>query len=152
MSKKQAKGSDDTFGRPLSAVELRQLYNGRTWLWENGGGYMDPSGRFGAIIDSWNGRMSMADGEWTANDRGRLCFRGSWRSQTGKTHSESCFTHYAWGDVIYQRKEPNGSWYVFKHSPTAESDEFNMIVPGNRIAVPISSKRPAQASGRRKRK
>jgi hypothetical protein len=136
-------------GRPMSALELRRLYSGKTWLWENGGGYMDPSGRFDAVSGSNRTQATMTNGKWRTSGKGRMCFQGAWKMQSGKSRSETCFTHYVWGDVIYQRREPNGAWYAFKRSPIGEADEFNKIVAGNRVAGLLRSQ---QASSDRKRK
>jgi hypothetical protein len=136
-------------GRPMTTAELRQLYSGKTWLWESGGGYMDPSGRFDAVSGRNRAQTTMTNGKWRTSSKGRMCFQGIWKTQSGKSHSETCFTHYVWGDVIYQRREPNGAWYAFKRSPVGEADEFNKIVDGNRVATLLRSQR---ASSDQKRK
>lgn len=152
VGKAQTAPNDPTLRRPLSASELRRIYSGKTWLWESGGGYMDASGRFDAVSDNSQGRASLIGGRWSANDKGRLCFAGIWRTQRGRAHAETCFTHQARGEAIYQRKEPKGSWYEFKRSPATESDEINKVVEGNRIAAQFPSRKTAQASDQQKRK
>lgn len=139
-------------GRPMSAVELRRLYSGKTWLWESGGGYLDPSGRFDAISGADRTRATVINGKWSASSKGRMCFQGMWKTKAGKSPSKTCFTHYVWGDAIYQRREPGGTWYAFKRSPTGEADEFNKLVEGNRIAAQMRPQQAAQTLSRRKRK
>lgn len=151
-SKSAAVPKEVASGRPMSATELRRLYSGKTWLWESGGGYMDPNGRFDAVTGSDRKRATVANGKWSTSNKGRMCFQGLWKTAAGKSRSETCFTHYVWGDAIYQRREPGGTWYAFKRSPVEEADEFNKLVEGNRIADQMRSQQAAQSSSQRKRK
>jgi hypothetical protein len=152
VSKSPALPKEVASGRPMSAVELRRLYSGKTWLWESGGGYMDPSGRFDAIAGSDRARTTLTNGRWSTGNKGRMCFQGTWKAKAGNGRSETCFTHYISGDSIYQRREPGGAWYAFKRSPAEEADEFNKVVDGNRIAAQIRPQQAAPAPSRRKRK
>ncbi len=145
---KTAKGTaqESPGGRPMSAAELRKLYSGNTWLWSNGGGYMDPSGRFYAAVGSKRATGSFARGTWATNGKGRMCFQGRWTAQAGSNPARTCFTHHVKGDEIYQRREPDGAWYVFKHAEAQQSDEFNKIVSGNKISEQFGQVRAALAS------
>jgi hypothetical protein len=116
-------------GRPMTPGELRDLYSGKTWMWANGGGYMDPSGRFRAVAGK-----DYARGTWQASGGGRMCFGGLWTSGTKRSQGRTCFSHRVLGDTIYQRKEPSGTWYAFKHSPVRGTDEFSKLVEGDRIS------------------
>lgn len=109
---------------------------------------MDPGGRFDAVSGTSRARTTMTNGKWRTGSKGRMCFQGMWKMQSGKSLSETCFTHYVWGDVIYQRREPNGAWYPFKRAPVTEADEFNRIVNGNRVEALL---RAQQTSSNRKR-
>ncbi|UVF18440.1 DUF995 domain-containing protein [Microvirga terrae] len=133
-------------GRPMTAAELRKLYGGKTWLWSNGGGYMDPSGRFYAAVGTKRATGSLARGTWATDGKGRMCFEGRWKTQTGSNSARTCFTHYVNGAEIYQRRAPRGAWYVFKHAEAQQNDEFNKIVTGNRIAEQFGQIRAALAS------
>jgi hypothetical protein len=133
-------------GRPMTAAELRKLYSGKTWLWSNGGGYMDPSGRFYAAVGSKRATGSLARGTWATVGMGRMCFEGRWQAQTGSNSARTCFTHHVKGAEIYQRREPDGAWYVFRHAEAQHSDEFNKIVSGNRISEQFGQVRAALAS------
>lgn len=133
-------------GRPMTAAELRKLFSGKTWLWSNGGGYMDPSGRFYAAVGSKRATGSFARGTWATDGKGRMCFEGRWKAQTGSNSAKTCFTHYVKGAEICQRREPHGDWYVFKHAEAQQSDEFNKIVSGNRISEQFGQVRAALAS------
>ena len=121
-------------------------------MWENGGGYMDPSGRFDAVSGADRKRATVTNGKWSTSNKGRMCFQGAWKTAAGKSRSETCFTHYVSGEAIYQRREPGGTWYAFKRSPSEEADEFNKLAEGNRIAAQIRPQQAAQSSNRRKRK
>src|SRR5690349_14406646 len=74
-------------GRPMSPSELRRLYSGKTWLWESGGSYMDPSGRFDAVSGNNRTRATVTNGKWHTAGKGRMCFQGIWKMQSGKSRS-----------------------------------------------------------------
>ncbi|TJW47368.1 MAG: DUF995 domain-containing protein, partial [Mesorhizobium sp.] len=42
--------------------------------------------------------------------------------------NKTCFSHKKLGDTVYQKREPSGAWYVFKHGAAADNDEFNKLV------------------------
>jgi hypothetical protein len=145
---KAAKGptSGSPGGRPMTAVELRKLFGGKTWLWSDGGGYMDPSGRFYAAVGSTRATGSFARGIWATDDKGRMCFEGRWKARTGSNSAKTCFIHHVKGAEIYQRRQSDGEWYVFKHAEVQQNDEFNKIVTGNRISEQFGQVRAALAS------
>lgn len=120
---------------PLSAVELLQLYGDKTWKWGEGGGYFDTDGRqFRArTFDDKGG--STANGVWRITNAGKLCFRANWKSATGVELVDSCFAHRRKGGEIYQRRLPDGEWYVFKHAITEADDEFNKLVREDLVRV-----------------
>jgi hypothetical protein len=31
-------------------------------------------------------------------------------------------------DTVYQKREPSGEWYVFRHAPPQDGDEFSKLV------------------------
>lgn len=116
-------------GRPMKATDLRQLYGGKTWVWPNGGGYMDPSGRFVGVAGK-----DYVRGTWQASDNGRMCFGGTWTSGGKRSEDRTCFSHRSTGDTIYQRKDPSGAWYAFKHDPVRGTDEFSKLVQGDQVS------------------
>lgn len=121
---------------PLSTKQLSDIYSGKTWLWPDGAAYFAPGGRFRA----WAGtgkKESFATGSWRTPGNGRLCFRAVWVSRGGAGASQSCFAHVSKSGFLFQRKEPAGEWYVFKH-PTAEpEDEFRKLVPGDKAGAEV---------------
>jgi hypothetical protein len=119
-------------GTAMSASEVYWLYKDRTWLWDEGAGYFAGNRRFTA----WSGdgrSASYADGRWLVTEKGRMCFSATWRFQGGEKPNVTCFAHRKAGRVIYQRKEPSGSWYVFRNSPRKRTDESAKLVRGDRV-------------------
>jgi Protein of unknown function (DUF995) len=119
-------------GTLLSASEVYKLYKDRTWLWDKGAGHFAADRRFTA----WSGdgaSASYADGRWLVTDKGRMCFSAYWNFRGGEKPNVTCFGHRKVGRVIYQRKEPSGSWYVFRNSPSKRTDESAKLVPGDRV-------------------
>lgn len=131
------------FGRPMSAVELKGLYRGRTWLWPGGGGYFEPNGRFSAVAGTDRETGSQVQGRWETTDRGQLCCAGMRRTQAGNERFRTCFMHFVWGESIYHRREPDGRWLPFKRTPVRETDEFSKLVKGNRISDQLRQVRTA---------
>lgn len=114
--------------KPLSAAELLQLFGDKTWKWETGGGFFDVDRRvFRARTVDATGE-STARGKWRITDTGKLCFRATWTTAESKTSDDTCFQHVLIDGDIYQRKLPDGEWYVFKHAKADAADEFNKLV------------------------
>ncbi|MEI5680673.1 DUF995 domain-containing protein [Mesorhizobium sp. CCNWLW179-1] len=127
--------------RPMSAVELHELYRDKSWKWCDGAAYLQDEGR---IFKGWSGsgnRASWALGRWTVADSGRMCLEADWHVQTGASSDRTCFEHMTDGQTIYQRKEPTGDWYVFKHSEPQESDEFAKLVPEDLVSQKLDALR-----------
>jgi len=119
--------------KPLSAARLADLFGGKTWQWSDGGGYFGMDRVFIGTTRS-GGTVSHAAGRWRVTNKGLLCLRAAWRAgAAAPVSSTTCFEHVERGGDIYQRKVGGGDWYVFKHAPTKTDDEFNKLVPGNRL-------------------
>jgi hypothetical protein len=121
---------------PLSTKQLGEIYGGKTWLWPDGAAYFAPGGRFSA----WAGtgkKESFATGTWRTPGNGRLCFRAVWVSRGGAGGSESCYAHVSKSGFLFQRKEPAGEWYVFKHPTAQPEDEFRKLVPGDKAGAEV---------------
>jgi hypothetical protein len=119
-------------GKVLSASDLYELYKDRTWLWDKSAGHFAANRRFTA----WSGdgpSASYADGRWLVTDKGQMCFSAVWHYRGGEKPNVTCFGHRKAGRVIYQRKEPSGSWYVFRNFPRKRTDESEKLVPGDRV-------------------
>ena len=114
--------------RAMTGVELYELYRDRSWQWSDGAGLMETEGRrFAAIVKSED-ETGWAEGRWIVTDSGRFCFDAEWQMPNGTFLDKTCFRHLLHEGTIYQRKEPAGDWYVFRHAEPATVDEFNKLV------------------------
>ncbi|TGQ38325.1 DUF995 domain-containing protein [Mesorhizobium sp. M00.F.Ca.ET.216.01.1.1] len=114
--------------RAMTGAELYILYHDKSWLWPNGAGRMHTDGR---RFTAWAGsgeKSTWAEGRWLVTNRGRLCLKAQWHSSSGIVSNKTCFSHKKLGDTVYQKREPSGAWYVFKHGAAADNDEFNKLV------------------------
>ncbi|WP_027997384.1 DUF995 domain-containing protein [Sinorhizobium arboris] len=114
--------------RTMTGVELYMIFQGKTWKWESGAGRMESEGRvFRAWAKSGTGE-TWAEGRWSVNDRGQLCLTAVWHSQSAAARDKTCFSHRTLDGTIYQKREPSGEWYVFKHAKPKSEDEINRLV------------------------
>ncbi|RFC00125.1 hypothetical protein B5K11_00075 [Rhizobium leguminosarum bv. trifolii] len=113
---------------PLSAYELYRIYGDKTWVWNTGGGrFSDDGRRFVAWVND-KGKQSFAEGKWVVDDLGQLCMRATWTNAEGAARASTCFGHRKIGSTIYQRRQPDGNWYVFRHASVRGDDEFLKLV------------------------
>ncbi len=119
---------------PLKGQELFELYVGKTWRWGEGGGYFGSNGVFRARTHGDNGTTE-AGGTWAVNDKGRMCFRAVWTDVSGSSKANTCFDHVQLGGDLYQRRIPNGDWYIFRHAVPTERDEYNKLVGENLLTT-----------------
>jgi hypothetical protein len=113
--------------RAMTSAELLMLYRDKSWQWSDGAGHMQADGR---RFTAWAGsgeKATWAEGRWTISDNGRLCFKAKWHSSTGVARNTTCFSHMKLGDTVYQKREPSGAWYVFKHASPQDGDEFSKL-------------------------
>ncbi|WP_425339679.1 DUF995 domain-containing protein [Microvirga lotononidis] len=125
-------------GRVMSAEQVELLFRNKTWLWTNGAGYFAADGSFLAWSGSSIAKSSYAKGRWYATGDGSMCFEATWHVLSGAKGSTTCFTHRSLGQTIYQRKNPSGPWYEFRHTPVAAKDEFRKLVRGDRVTTKIA--------------
>lgn len=127
--------------RTMTAVELHELYRDKSWQWCDGAAYMQEEGR---VFKGWSGsgeRASWALGRWIVTDSGRMCLEADWHARTSSSSDRTCFEHMTDGQTIYQRKEPTGGWYVFKHSEPREDDEFAKLVSDDLVSEKLKTLR-----------
>ncbi|MBX4959135.1 DUF995 domain-containing protein [Rhizobium lentis] len=123
-----AEAARKTAPTPLSAYELYRIYGDRTWTWDTGGGrFFEEGRRFVAWVND-KGKQSFAEGKWVVDDLGQLCMRATWTNAEGAARASTCFGHRKIGKTIYQRRQPNGNWYVFRHPSVRQDDEFRKLV------------------------
>ncbi|WP_417308573.1 DUF995 domain-containing protein [Devosia sp.] len=119
----------------LTAVDLLRIYGNKTWQWGTGGAYFDEDGRaFRARTFGETGETT-ARGVWRITDSGKLCFRANWKTGAEVQFSDTCFQHRQKDGDIYQRRLPDGEWYIFKHAETLETDEFTKLVSKDLVRV-----------------
>jgi len=113
---------------PLSAAELYTLYSDKSWQWPDGAGRMEATDRrFTAWVDGDKGK-SWAEGRWQITDAGNLCFTANWHSWQEVFPVRTCFAHRIDAGTIYQKKEPDGQWVVFRHADARDDDEATKLV------------------------
>jgi hypothetical protein len=119
---------------PVADAELGSMFRGKTWVWPEGAAYFAPNGKFIA----WSGKntaASFARGSWRTAPKGRLCFSAQWVSRAGAGPAETCFSHVVKSGDLFQRKDPKGEWYVFKHATPLADDEFSKLVAGDQAGA-----------------
>lgn len=123
--------------RVMTGTELYMIFHGKTWKWESGAGRMEDEARvFRAFARSGTGE-TWAEGRWSVNDRGQLCLKAVWHSQAGATRDKTCFSHRIFEGTVYQKREPAGDWYVFKHAKPKLDDEFSRLVDEDLVAADL---------------
>jgi len=120
---------------PLSAYELYRIYGDRTWTWGTGGGHFFDDGRRFVAWTNDKGKQSFAEGRWVVDDFGQLCMRATWTNAEGAGRASTCFGHQKIGKVIYQRRQPDGNWYVFRHATARDDDEFRKLIPVDTVSA-----------------
>ncbi len=124
--------------RPMTAFELYQLYRDKSWQWPDGAGRMQDANRqFSAWVDGAKGQ-SWAEGRWTVDDAGRLCFDATWHAASGKFPAKTCFLHRVLDKTIYQKRESGGAWFVFRHGTPNEADEAQKLVASDLVSQRLS--------------
>ncbi|PKA45357.1 DUF995 domain-containing protein [Rhizobium sullae] len=114
--------------RAMTPFEIYALYKNKSWQWDNGAGYMTDAGRqFSAWADGDKGK-SWAEGRWVITATGGLCLNATWHSGQGAFPAKTCFSHRIGNGAIYQKREPDGEWYVFRHAEAREDDEAHKLV------------------------
>lgn len=114
--------------RTMTAVEIYLLYRGKSWQWENGAGRMTEAGRRFSAWSDGEGGISWAEGRWAVTETGLMCMIATWHSDQGAFPAKTCFSHRVGKGTIYQKREPDGEWYVFRHSVPREDDEASNLV------------------------
>jgi len=121
--------------RPMSAVELHMIYRNKSWQWPQGAGlFQDTDRRFTAVALAGD-ESSWAQGRWILSNRGLLCMQADWHDATGVYPDRTCFRHVIFDRTIYQRKEPDGDWYVFKNAARVDTDEFYRLVSDDLVST-----------------
>lgn len=131
--------------RPMDPGEVAALYRGKTWMWSDGAGYFDPDTNFVA----WSGsgvKLGHAEGRWVILADGRLCMRATWYVKTGGAKNSTCFDHRTAAGAIYQKRLPDGQWYVLRNAPPKSDDEYAKFRDGDLAGAKAAEVRRALAN------
>ncbi|PRD41259.1 hypothetical protein C5748_22410 [Phyllobacterium phragmitis] len=129
---------DASKGTPLTSAELYRLYNNRSWLWKDGAGFFSVKQR---KFTAWSGKGNSGSygvGVWFITKPGKLCFRAKWHAKDGTVPALTCFSHRKAGKVVFQKREPDGKWYVFRNAPAKSGDEYAKLRRGNYVSSRLS--------------
>lgn len=120
--------------RIMTPGEIYVLYRDKSWQWQSGAGYMKDQGRqFIAVVDGESGK-SWAEGRWVITETGRMCLRATWHSTSGAFPANTCFSHRIDDGTIYQKSEPNGEWYIFRHAQPRPDDEASKLADADLVS------------------
>jgi hypothetical protein len=145
-AKAGAPAGANTAGVP-TAYELSLFYADRTWIWKDGAAYFGQNGR---ALRAWTSgkdasgkdSASVAEGKWIVTSDGKMCMDLAWRGKGYKGKEQrSCYSHRVNGGNIEQRKDPDGAWYSFKHTPEGPADEYRNFKPGDTKGVQFEETR-----------
>jgi hypothetical protein len=131
---KDSIGDEAAKARYLTAKELTSMYAGQTWQWDNNGAaYFAPN----RTLIAWanNGiKAAYADGSWSVSDQGRFCSNTTWHGRAGNAQSATCWETRIDEKTIYQRKLPDGKWYILAHFPARTDDGIQKLEPGDHVS------------------
>lgn len=120
--------------RAMSALELYKLYRDKSWRWENGAGMMtDANRRFSAWSNGEMGK-TWAEGRWVITETGLMCLKATWHTDKGAFPAKTCFSHRVASGAIYQKREPNGGWYIFRHATPRKEDEASKLIAADLVS------------------
>jgi hypothetical protein len=123
--------------RLMTDDELGLFFSARSWVREKSVGYFsEENSEFLARSD--NG--GSARGQWSLPGSGRLCIDARWTWGKGKlpVPVRECYAHRTDGVRVFQRREPFGSWRIFKDAPPHEWTDINRLVPEDRLTMPVN--------------
>jgi len=120
--------------KPLTNAEIYKLYGQNSWIWKAGAGYFSVKARRFVAWSQENGAASYGIGRWFIPGQGKLCFNADWHAKSGTAAAITCFDHRKMGGLIYQKREPDGQWYVFKNRPARTTDEFAKLRRGDYVS------------------
>jgi hypothetical protein len=119
--------------RMMTPAELYMLYHDKNWQWADGSGQMESQNRrFTARVDGKQGK-AWAEGRWRITRSSRMCFDAKWHLAQGVFPNKTCFSHRIANGTIYQKREPDGVWYVFRHAGGNKDDEARKLVSIEKI-------------------
>jgi hypothetical protein len=112
--------------QPISAGELAEIFGDKTWQWEAGGGRFFAEGRRFVAYSEEGDKPTVAEGRWRVTE-GRLCLVARWKTKDANARNRTCFGHVRDRGTIFQRREPDGKWYVFRSYKPSPEDEISKL-------------------------
>ena len=127
--------------KPVSASELSDLFGDRTWRWGAGGARFVAERRKLVAYSEEGGNSTVAEGHWEGTDSGLLCLVARWTTKASEASKRTCFRHVRDRGTIFQRREPNGDWYVFRSNRPKPEDEFAKLIKEDTITPNVEELR-----------
>jgi Protein of unknown function (DUF995) len=127
--------------RYMTTDELFEIYHNRSWIWSDGAGYFPNKERKFTAYSGSGSKAAFAEGKWFLTWMGKACFRATWHGTDYDTQKLTCFGHRTDGNIIYQRTEPNGEWYVFKGNRAGNTDEIAKFLLGDYVSAGLNRNR-----------
>lgn len=116
--------------------------------WKTGAGrFVEADHSFVAWAESKK-TESFAEGHWEATDDGRLCMIAAWTNRYGAQDNRTCFVHLRDRGTIYQRREPDGRWYIFKNYLNKPDDEFRKLSQVDSVSAKAERLKKSLEKGR----
>jgi hypothetical protein len=130
--------------KPILAGELVEIFGDKTWQWKAGGGRFIAEGRRFVAYSEEGDNPTIAEGRWRVTD-GRLCLVARWKTKDANARNRTCFGHVRDRGTIFQRREPDGKWYVFRSYKPSPEDEISKLKSEDSVTPNV--KRLEQALG-----
>jgi hypothetical protein len=121
---------------PYTKAQASHAFSGKTWLWDDGGAYFSPKGKFVAISGS---HKSYGKGTWSASDDGKVCYDADWKSPTGNGPYSDCRALVKTKDRQYDSStngDDKGKWWC---SEASRQGLFSKLKPGDKITPKLAT-------------
>ncbi|RNF35867.1 DUF995 domain-containing protein [Paracoccus methylarcula] len=134
--------------RFMTVAEIQDIYKDKSWQWDNGVGYMKGSPQLFSAWSEDEAGKTWAEGRWLATNSSRMCFDATWHVRDGTFPDRTCFSHRVHEGTVYQKREPDGEWYIFRHAPPRAEDEASKLIPDDLVSEELEGVKAALASAR----
>ena len=121
--------------KPLKAFEMYMIYKDKTWLWKNGAGRFFSGDRKFLAWTSDEDEQTVAEGRYTLTNDGRMCMDALWTGESYSKRVKTCFDHRKDRGTIYQKREGDSGWYVFRDREVLPTDEANKLIDDDEVTA-----------------
>jgi hypothetical protein len=66
---------------------------------------------------------------------GKALLQAKWHAKSGAASALTRFSHRKKGGAVFQKRERDGEWYVFKNTPARTRDEYGKVRRGNYVSA-----------------